>query len=172
MAYTIRKTRLSDIDCFTAIERSAGQAFKSIADLAWVADGGVMSAREHRHFVEAGLSWVAIETASQTAAGFIIGEIIGDDFYIAEVSVSQTHQQKGIGSKLIQTVFNQARALDLNEATLTTFLDVPWNAPYYERLGFVVLTDQNIPSYLKQKLHHEESAGLPLELRCAMRKIL
>ena len=22
--------------------------------------------------------------------------------------------------------------------TLTTFRDVPWNAPYYERMGFVV----------------------------------
>ena len=29
----------------------------------------------------------------------------------------------------------------LDRLTLTTFTDVPWNRPYYERLGFTVLDD-------------------------------
>jgi len=172
MPYTIRKTRFSDIDDLAAVERSAGQAFKSIADLAWIAEGDVLSAQDHSYCVDAGLSWVAVETIPQTLTGFIIAQVISDEFYIAELCVSQTHQQKGIGSKLIQRTLNEARALGLEAATLTTFIDVPWNAPYYERLGFGILAGENLPSYLKQKLKNEETAGLPLELRCAMRKIL
>jgi len=172
MSYSIRKTQHSDIESLAAIERSAGQTFKTFPDLALIADGSVMSAQEHRHFIEDGLSWATVETASQDLVGFLTATLFSDEFYIAELSVSQDHQQKGLGSKLIQTALNAALALDMKAATLTTFIDVPWNAPYYERLGFVILTDENMPSYLKQILQMQKKEGLPLEKRCAMRKVL
>lgn len=172
MDYFIRKTELPDIESLQLVERSAGKVFKSLPNLAWIADDSVMSADEHRRLIAKGLSWIALDTLCQTICGFIHAEIIEGEFYIGEVSVSETYQKKGIGSKLLKTALAQAKSLGVSNATLTTFKDVPWNAPYYRRLGFIILAADILPQYLGRKLQEEKSAGLPLESRCAMRKTL
>ena len=172
MDYIIRKTAISDIEHLPLVERSAGSAFKSLPSLAWIADDSVMSAKEHEHMLAKGLSWIAQDPLSQTICGFINAEIIEGEFYVGEVSVSEDYQKKGIGSKLLKTALAQAKSLDISTATLTTFIDVPWNAPYYQRLGFVILTTDTLPQYLERKLQEEKLSGLPLDRRCAMRKTL
>ena len=172
MDYIIRKTELSDVEHLPLVERSAGSAFKSLPSLAWIADDSVMSVEEHKHLLAKGLSWIALNSLSQTICGFINAEVIDGEFYVGEVSVSEAYQKKGIGSKLFETALTEAKSLGLSTATLTTFIDVPWNAPYYQRLGFVILTADILPQYLERKLQEEKSSGLPLDHRCAMRKII
>lgn len=172
MTFIIRKTQLSDIDYLGDVERSASAAFKSIPDLAWIAETDVISAEEHSQFVDAESSWVAIESKSHDLSGFILTEIIDRDMYIAEVSVSAVHQKKGLGTQLLKRAFTEATALGIEAAILTTFIDVPWNAPYYKRLGFAILSDDDMPAYLAQKLGEEEASGLHVQKRCAMRKAL
>ena len=130
-----------------------------------------MSIAAHKDVLETGYGWVATDSA-QACIGFLTAKIIEGDFYIREVSVHETHQKKGIGSRLFETAFVKAKSLGLQSMTLTTFKDVSWNAPYYERLGFSVLDSQAMPSYLQMILRNEEAAGLPLARRCAMRKAL
>ena len=48
-------------------------------------------------------------------------------------------QGKGIGRRLIACVADRP-AKGLASLTLTTFRDVPWNAPFYARLGFEMIT--------------------------------
>ena len=43
---------------------------------------------------------------------------------------------EGLGALLIEHVDGWAREQRLDGLSLTTFVEVPWNAPYYERLGF------------------------------------
>ncbi len=172
MNYIIRKTELSDVEYLPLVERCASSVFKSLPSLSWIADDSVMSAEEHKHILAKGLSWVAIDSLTQTICGFINAEIIEGEFYIGEVSVSRNYQKKGIGSNLLETALTEAKSLGLSTATLTTFIDVPWNAPYYQRLGFVILTADILPQYLERKLQEEKSSGLPLDHRCAMRKII
>lgn len=130
-----------------------------------------MTTDAHQHARENGYSWVAT-TLSQTCVGFLTAEAIEDDFYVGEISVEEAHQKKGIGSRLFDYAFTEAKSLGFKTTTLTTFKDVPWNAPYYERLGFVILQPYALPSYLQTILHKQAAAGLPLERRCAMRKRL
>ena len=49
------------------------------------------------------------------------------------------HPRRGVGSALIEHLAAPARAEPRPALTLTAFRDVPWNAPYYQRLGFVVV---------------------------------
>ena len=130
-----------------------------------------MSLEAYKDVLETGYSWVAVDT-SQACIGFLIAKIVEDELYIVEVSVHQAHQKIGIGSRLFETAFVKAKSLSLQSATLTTFKDVPWNAPYYERLGFSVLDTQAMPPYLQVILRDEAFAGLPNDRRCAMRKTL
>jgi len=172
VTYNIRKTQQSDLEHLETVERSAANAFRAFPELAWLADDGVTSIEEHKRILAQGSSWVAFNTTSQVIAGFILAEIIESDFYIKEVSVSGAHQKKGIGTKLFSIALENAKSLGLPYATLTTFRDVPWNAPYYERLGFIILKDDALPPYLKETLQAEASSGLLSDRRCAMRKSL
>lgn len=59
---------------------------------------------------------------------------------------------------------------DLPALTLTTYRDVPWNAPYYERLGFQVLTEVEMTAGLRSIRAHEAACGLARWPRVTMRR--
>jgi len=172
MTFLIRKSRPTDIVHLQSIEASAAKAFKSIDKLRWLADSDGMTIDMHQHALDQGLSWVAVESSSQLPIGFLTARSIEDDFFIEEVSVSEPHQKKGVGTKLIENTLEEAKLLGKLAATLTTFREVPWNAPYYNKLGFITLELDVLPIYLKNILEAEEKAGLPINLRCAMRRAL
>ena len=57
---------------------------------------------------------------------------------------------------------------DLRAMTLTTFADVPWNAPYYRRLGFREMSGAEIGPELRGIIRHEAEQGLAPWPRVAM----
>lgn len=69
----------------------------------------------------------------------------------------------------MEAAIEAARGRQLDAATLTTFRDVPWNAPFYVRLGFEILTEDAIDDRLATALRQDVEQGLPARLRCAMR---
>ena len=76
---------------------------------------------------------------------------------------------QGIGRRLIDAAIAAARVRGLSAVTLTTFRHVPWNAPYYQRLGFETLAAHQLNQRLAIILKGEVEAGLPGDRRCAMR---
>ena len=54
--------------------------------------------------------------------------------------------------------------------TLTTFAEVPWNAPYYARIGFRVLADAELSPGLRAIRAHEAALGLDRWPRVCMRR--
>jgi len=60
------------------------------------------------------------------------------------------------------------RAAGLAGLTLTTFVDVPWNGPFCETLGFRRVHGEVLNRRLRTVLAHEGDAGLPMDRRCAM----
>lgn len=90
--------------------------------------------------------------------------------YIAEVDVAITHQRQGIGRRLMQAAIDCARGEGLANLTLTTRLDIPWNAPFYRSLGFVVLDEHALPPHLAATRANETAGGL--QNRCGMRLCL
>ncbi|CAM6280710.1 putative N-acetyltransferase YhbS [Enterobacter cloacae] len=135
---TVRPTRPGDVTALPAIERAAGERFRDYPELAWLAEGDVISAEQHLDYAERGLSWLAL--ANDQPVGFILAELHASSLFIVELSVHLDWQGKGIGRRLIACVADQARKRGLASLTLTTFRDVPWNAPFYARLGFEMIT--------------------------------
>jgi len=64
----------------------------------------------------------------------------------------------GIGAALISAARERASSMGYERMTLLTFANVPWNAPYYRRLGFDDLHDPG-PD-LQQFREHEVALGL------------
>lgn len=162
-----RATTLSDAAALPAIERSAGRRFLDAPELAWIADDAIVTEAQHRTFVEAGMSWLAL--IDERPVAFLLGEAQGDSLYIAELSVHLDWQGKGIGRHLINVVAQWARERNYRSMTLTTFRHVAWNAPLYVRLGFEILDDMSLPAALRQKREEEAAHGIAYDSRCAMR---
>ncbi len=167
---TIRSATLDDADLMPDVERSSGEAFRQLSDLAWIADDAVTLAERHAALIEQGTVWVAIDR-NDFVSGFLTAEIHQDALHIWQMSVRSDQQRKGIGRQLIDAAESCARGWKLRALTLTTFLSVPWNAPFYNSCGFARI-DPGRHKMLSATLELEQQAGLPIDQRCAMLKPL
>ncbi|WP_135212917.1 GNAT family N-acetyltransferase [Vitreimonas flagellata] len=163
----IRAATLEDTQFLPDIERSSGEAFRAVPDLAWIADDAVMSAEQHAPLIEAGGVWVAVKEAR--IVGFIAVETLPEAMHIWQMAVERGEQGHGLGRALLNTVIETACSRRTPAVTLTTFRDVVWNAPFYAQSGFRVLEDEALCERLRGILANEIAHGLPAERRCAMR---
>lgn len=167
MTLHIRLARLEDAEALPPVERAAGQSFRAVPDLAWVADGEPMPVERHRRMIAQGTSWVA--EVGDRLVGFLAAERAGPELHISELSVVPELQGQGIGRRLIAAALARADDDGLTAVTLTTFRDVPWNAPFYARIGFREVPPLALSSRLAAIRADESRHGLPAERRCAMR---
>ena len=164
----IRQTSSRDTALLPEIERSSGELFRQCPGLEWIADDDVQSEAQHQAFVADGVALVA--ELDGNMVGFLTGSVEPDALHIWQIAVHKTHQRRGVGGKLIEAAQQLAVTHAAIALTLTTFRDVPWNEPYYRRLGFKTLADPELNPRLAAILCAEGEAGLPVTRRCAMRK--
>jgi GNAT superfamily N-acetyltransferase len=167
-SFTVRPAEERDLEALPTLENSAGMLFREIAALAWLADGEDLAISRYRELLTDGASWVAVD-AEDRPIGFLCASVESDALHIWEVGVRRDLQRLGIGRGLIMRAIEAAHRNGLPAVTLTTFRDVPWNAPFYTKLGFETLAGTAVGDRLKALLNAEVDRGLPLELRCAMR---
>jgi GNAT superfamily N-acetyltransferase len=166
---SVRPTRRDDVAGLPDVEQSAGELFRTIAALSSVADQPNVGAARHRAFISAGLSFVAVDGRDEPV-GFMLAAVRGQrSLHIDELVVAREHQGQGAGTALIARAAACAMARGLASLTLTTFRDVPWNAPFYERRGFRILADRELEPWLRREIAREGRAGQPAELRCGMK---
>lgn len=170
-AFRVRPARRADVAAMPALEQSAGELFRDIPDLAHVADGENRSEQRYRALVEGGWCRVA-EDSRGDPVGFLCAERHGAELHICELGVRADRQRLGIGRRLMTVTIRAATRHWIEAITLTTFSDVAWNAPFYERLGFRRLPRRDMDARLNAILRVEAKAGLPARRRCAMRLIL
>ncbi|SNY38381.1 Predicted acetyltransferase [Pseudomonas sp. LAMO17WK12:I6] len=171
MSFVVRRARQNDAAALPAIERSAAELFRTDPTLAWLADTDVASAAQHRQAIDNAYVWVAENTSAQLA-GFIRALDFDNQLHIEELSVSLAFQGQGVGRRLVLTAIEHARHEQLRAVTLTTFRDVPWNAPFYQRMGFVEVEPGEHAAHLLDALQKEVEHGFAAERRCAMHLIL
>ena len=84
----------------------------------------------------------------------------------------ETAEAAGLGSRLVERVAGWARERGAPALTLTTYAEVAWNAPYYERLGFRRLADDELTPGLRAIRAAEAERGLDRWPRVGMRREL
>lgn len=130
----IRSAEPADLPRLQAIETAAGEIFRTVGMDA-IADDAPPTIAELERFRRAGHAWVAAEDTG-TVVAYLVAEAVDGAFHIEQVTVHPDAARRGVGQTLIACAADCARDQGLTGLTLTTFADVPWNAPYYERLGF------------------------------------
>ena len=159
-----------DAEALPDIERWAGQVFREIPELAWIADDEDLTVERHRELIAKGTSWVAVDHEDRPFA-FLSTEIQDRELHIWEFSVCRDRQGLGIRRALLEKAIEDAKMRGLLAVTLTTFRDVIWKELFYKKLGFQTL-DQETGERLRGLLRREVERGLPESKRCAMRLVL
>jgi len=108
-------------------------------------------------------AWVAL---APEPVAYLVAEPVDGCLHVEQVSVHAAFARRGIGRALI----DEAGRAGFPALTLTTFAHVPWNAPYYERCGFVRLTDDELSPGLRRIRAEEAARGLDRWPRVAMRR--
>lgn len=88
--------------------------------------------------------------------------------HLAELSVDPDHGRIGIGAALVEAVAALADRRGLPGVTLTTFRDIPFNAPFYARLGFVELPLSGASALQRERFLAELPPRTPFETRVLM----
>jgi GNAT superfamily N-acetyltransferase len=168
--YTIRPAQATDLNYLPAIEKAAAQLFRNSPD-DYIADGdGMPLASFERHFAQNRI-WVAVHATAdgdETVVGFAVARKLDGNIYLHEIDVHPTHGRRGLGRRLIEAVIGWARQEGLPAVTLSTFREIPWNAPYYAKLGFLPLADNELGPGLQEVQAHEAADGLDIRRRVCM----
>ena len=73
--------------------------------------------------------------------GFAHGVHVEGAAHLEQIAVHPSKMGQGIGTALLEAACVAAREAGYDELSLTTYADVPWNAPFYAARGFEVVTD-------------------------------
>lgn len=169
-AWSIRLARREDADTLPAIERSGAELLRGHPGVEGIDPNDVMTAAQYRALIAKGHSLVAI--AEGGVVGFLVTEPCGRELHIREMDVARRWQRQGIGAIMIRACGVDAHNAGFAALTLTTFRDVPWNAPFYARLGFSEIAEPEEHARLNAELEKEVAEGLSGEQRVAMIRFL
>ncbi len=160
----------ADVPHFQDIERAAGAIFRSI-DMTAVADDPPMPLAVLMAYQRDGRAWVAAcASAPSLPVGYLLLDIVDESAHVEQVSVHPAHAGKRLGSALLDAASYWAEQQRLTTVTLTTFTDVAWNGPYYLRLGFTHVPDDEVGAGLSRVREAEAAHGLDRWPRCVMRR--
>ncbi|MCX4625782.1 GNAT family N-acetyltransferase [Streptomyces sp. NBC_01443] len=166
----IRAVHTDELPLLQAIERAAGECFRGIG-MPEIADDEPLPLDELARYQRTGLAWVAVTEADAPLA-YLIADRVDGNLHIEQVSVHPDGARRRIGRSLLEHLAARAAADSIPALTLTTFEDVPWNAPYYARCGFERLADGELSPGLKDIRDREAEHGLDRWPRICMRRVL
>jgi 4-diphosphocytidyl-2-C-methyl-D-erythritol kinase len=170
MSLLIEPADASHVDALCAIERKAVQLFRGHP--AWPSYSGMSIPPELlQQAISRGLVWVALGTAAEPL-GFIWldNDMGGGAIGIAEIDVLPEAGRRGIGAALLEHACEWAREAGYRRMDLGTLADVPWNAPFYLKHGFVAV-DKNDPAFAYARQRDREN-GFSGPLRVFMSRSL
>lgn len=165
----VRAATPGDIGLLAGIEVAAGERFREIG-MDGVADDSPPPLALYAEAQRRGHLWVA--TVDETVVGYAWAVDLEGQPHLEQISVVPELGGHGIGVALVDRVAVWATEVGGTSLTLSTFRDVPWNAPWYERLGFVAVERPDDEPRWRGVRRHEAEAGLDVDARVIMRLVL
>ena len=167
---TIRRARADELETCRELERRAGEVFRGTA-YSEVADAEPNDIEIVRAAHADGLLWVAA-AGNDDPVGHLTAAEGPNGLLIAQIDVLPAYQGRGFGRALIAAAEEEARRRGLPFIWLRTFRDIPWNAPFYAKLGFSEVEGGLFGVDDADVVHHEVESGLNPAARVTMRKKL
>jgi GNAT superfamily N-acetyltransferase len=144
---TVRPARHDEFGSLRELEFKADKLFETVGIGPFVND------ESENHLDGAALVLVA----GDPPQGFVCVELVDGIPHVWQLAVDPDHGRQGLGRLLMEASCDWARSAGFDAMTLTTYRDVPWNRPFYESLGFVVM--QTLTPELAEIRRHEIAVG-------------
>lgn len=163
--YAIRPARAQDLGLLPALERAATQRFLESAYPEFALDEGY-DEDIYRDWFQRGA--ILIAERDGELAGFASAEEVDQQGFYALLCVHPAHAKRGLGRALTEAIKAWGIARGYTTLTMTTFPNVPWNAPIFERMGFRVMREHELTPGLMAIRREEAESGLAPEERVFM----
>jgi ribosomal protein S18 acetylase RimI-like enzyme len=170
MQKNIRPATKQDLPTLQHIERAAGKWFADIG-MTFVAEDDPPTIETLTEFMNNGRAWVYTDENDHPVA-YLLAEVVDGNAHLEQVSVHPDHARRRLGKALLDHMIDWAREQQLPAVTLTTYTEVQWNGPYYERNGFRYLADAELTPGLRKIRTAEAAHGLDRWPRACMRREL
>jgi ribosomal protein S18 acetylase RimI-like enzyme len=164
--YKIRSARFEELTLLSSIELSAAKLFLD-TPYSFLVNAAPLPLDFVQQRFKAGQVWVAVDPHDMVV-GYAITQEVDATLYLQQIDVEPTYGCRGIGSALVDTIFVWAKLQGYPSVSLSTFQDIPWNAPFYLKLGFRVLDGSELTAGFQQIRLQEAEAGLPIAERVIM----
>ena len=162
----IRPALRPELPTIRDIEREAAQRFLGSPE-AWIAgDPPAPEALLDARLEDGGL-WVACLDGERPVAALRFRPL-GDSLYIEQIDVLPAFSGLRLGAALLDWADDLAREAGYAALVLSTFRDIPWNAPWYARIGFEVI--DVLPPELATLRSEHLARGLDESRRVFMRR--
>jgi 8-oxo-dGTP pyrophosphatase MutT (NUDIX family)/ribosomal protein S18 acetylase RimI-like enzyme len=158
---SVRYALVEDLDRLAGIEDEADRLLVDHLLADERAPGGWPPPTDGRDRARRG----SVLVAGQPVAGFVhLVELDGEDgphWHLDQLSVHPSAGRRGIGRMLLHAAMGVAMDRGATDLTLTTFADVPWNAPWYRREGFVIVDETELRGHpVRRQRAAERDVGL------------
>jgi GNAT superfamily N-acetyltransferase len=100
----------------------------------------------------------ALLVSGDPPTGYARIEVVDGRAHLEGLSVRPCFMRQGRGTDLVLAACEWAAGHGFDELTLCTFAEVPWNGPFYAKLGFVELTE--LTPGLRARRDTERALGL------------
>ena len=117
-----------------------------------------------------GRLWV-VERDADVVGWAVLGRLEGE-LVLGQISVLQRAGREGAGTALLRALIASARARDEKSIVLNTQSDVPWNAPWYAKHGFVLVPEADWSEPLRKLTEAQKKDGMDWSKRVHMRLAL
>lgn len=167
--YSISGAAASEIPALIDIDLAAGQLF---------AGTGMLSAEDLLDHVPAdiledaipGGHLAVVRDQDGNPAGFVMTSLRPGTLYLDQISVHPAHGRRGLGAALVKWVVQDARRRKRRSVILSTFRKVPWNGPFYRKLGFRELPRKRMAFWMLEIESLQAEKGLDVTQRCFMQR--
>jgi GNAT superfamily N-acetyltransferase len=173
----LRRASPGDVEAIRHVEIAAGTLFLTIG-MAHIASDSPPTRRLLRTALDRDLLWVAVADGDgdygheELVVAYGLGSQLDGHLHLEQVSVRPDYGRRGIGAQIFSAFELNAARAGMPMSTLFTFADVPWNAPYYRRLGYRELRADAFGPQLANALMLEKKADGDGPSRIAMYRTL
>ncbi|MBP6835036.1 MAG: GNAT family N-acetyltransferase [Deltaproteobacteria bacterium] len=165
----LRPALEADAVHLTRIERDADARFAA-AGHPELADGSGIPDDVARAAIAQGR--ITVAEVDGAVVGWVYMGRVEAELCLGQISVEPSHGRRGVGTALLRHVIDEARRRGEDSMVLNTQSDVPWNRPWYERHGFVVVPPSACSEALRAIERDQVEHGLDWSSRVHMRLTL
>ncbi|HKO91374.1 MAG TPA: GNAT family N-acetyltransferase [Polyangiaceae bacterium] len=172
--FSIRKALPGELHVLNALDDDAVTLYAEYGIRIELGPDHVFARDELRRWLrsaELGRTFLAVDGAEK-AVGFAALDVVDGEPYLDQLAVAVASMRRGIGGRLLASSAEWARSTGGSALWLTTYDHLPFNRPYYERHGYVVVPESacgpGIVHHLDEQRRHLPAPAQRVAMRLAL----